>query len=144
MSYRNDLGYEGDDAYCIRHVTDGRTTIVQIVYRDTLHLLGNGPSIIAQGMSRRRKTDPRNPSLGSALAFMRAHQNAVEYYRNAVEGAMEGTLADQMHETELKVLAQQRKEAARKAKDARRKEARDRFERNGGGSFVRRLLGREG
>lgn len=127
MSLRGfEAGYEPDDTYYIRHLTDGRTTLVQIVYRDPNNYFG-GPQVIGQGASKRRKGDARNPQLGSALAFLRAHEGAVEYYRSAVYAAEHGTLSQQMQRIDQKVAAEVRKAEAAKKKEARRSEARRRF-----------------
>lgn len=124
MGSKYEFGYEADDSYYIRHMTDGTTTLVQIVFKDPLGLAG-GPQVIAQGSSRRRKGETRNAQLGSSLAFMRAHAEAYEYYKRAAEAAEHGTLSQQMARTEAKVLAEARKEAARHRKEARRRTARE-------------------
>lgn len=121
-----EAGYEADDSYYIRHLTDGRTTLVQIVYRDPHNLTG-GPQIIGQGASKRRKGDTRNPALGSSLAFMRAHQAAVEYYERAAYNAEHGSLSQQMIRIDQKVAAEMRKAQAKERKNTRRKSARERF-----------------
>jgi hypothetical protein len=127
MSLRGfEAGYEPDNSYGIRHLTDGRTTLVQIIYRDPYNLAG-GPQVVGQGASKRRKGDARNPQLGSALAFLRAHQSAVEYYQSAVYAAEHGTLSQQMAQIDQKVAAEVRKAEAAKKKEARRSEARRRF-----------------
>lgn len=127
MSLRGfEAGYESDDSYYIRHLTDGRTTLVQIVYRDPNNLTG-GPQVIGQGASKRRKGDARNPQLGSSLAFLRAHQSAVEYYQQAAYAAEHGSLSQQMQRIDQKVAAEIRKEEAKRKKEARRKDARRRF-----------------
>lgn len=118
-----EMGYEGDEAYYIRHMTDGTTTLVQIVYRHPY----DGPTILGQGISKRAKGDTRNGLYGSSLAFERAHLDAAKYYRRAQDVALNGTLSTQMQEMELKVLGQERKRLAEEAKDVRRFEARKRF-----------------
>lgn len=128
------LGYESDDSYQIRHMTDGTETLVQIVYRDPNNYVG-GPRIIAFGISKRRKGEPRNGHYGSALAFQRAHEMAAEYYREAADVALNGTLSTQMLETETKVLAQARKALAKQRKDVRRRSAREGYLKNFGRRF---------
>jgi hypothetical protein len=128
MPSKFEFGYESDDSYYIRHMTDGTTTLVQIIYRDPSSMIG-GPQLIGHGIARRRKGETRNPGLGSALAFMRAHAEAYEYYKSAAENAEHGTLTQQMERTEAKVLAEARKKAARHRKDVRRRQARELYER---------------
>jgi hypothetical protein len=126
MASKFEFGYESDDSYYIRHMTDGTTTLVQIIFRDPVNMIG-GPMVIGQGIARRRKGDSRNPTLGSALAFQRAHAMAYEYYSREVEAAEHGTLSQQMARTEAKVLAETRKAEKRRRWDERRKAARVAF-----------------
>lgn len=126
MPSKFEFGYESDDSYYIRHMTDGTTTFVQIVYRDPYGIAG-GQQVIGAGTARRRKGDKRNPGLGSALAFMRAHAMAYEYYKNAAENCEHGTTAQQMDKRFERVIAQDRKAKAKAAKDERRMEARKRW-----------------
>lgn len=130
MPSKFEFGYESDNSYYIRHMTDGTTTLVQIVFRDPSNMAG-GPLLIGQGVARRRKGETRNAGLGSALAFMRAHAEAYEYYKRAAENAEHGTLAQQMARTEAKVLAEARKAEKRRRWDERRKTARAAFWRRG-------------
>jgi hypothetical protein len=131
MTNRFEMAYEREDAWYIRHMTDGRTTLVQVVYRD----ISGALDVVAYGTAQRRKGDPRNPKLGSALAFMRAHQAAANYYADIVKMIEEGgTLSQQMAKIDKKVAAQVRKEEAKHRKGIRRAEARRRwFSRNAGG-----------
>lgn len=126
MPTKFEFGYESDESYYIRHMTDGTTTLVQIVYTDPYGIAG-GSQVIGQGSARRRKGETRNPALGSALAFMRAHAQAYEYYKTAAENAEHGTTAQQMDRRFERVLTQDRKAKAKAAKDERRKHARERW-----------------
>lgn len=128
MPSKFEFGYESDNSYYIRHMSDGTTTLVQIVYTDPLGIAG-GQQVIGYGSARRRKGETRNPALGSALAFMRAHEQAYEYYKTAAYNAEHGTTAQQIDRSFRKVLAQDRKEKAKAAKDERRLAARKRWAR---------------